>query len=248
MRLHFQLSPNLQSVDFNYHHFLAGAVHRWLGPDNAYHDGLSLYSVGNLQGGFAVRGHATSSHGQGHGGALSFRSGARWHISAPDTDGGTEFLAQIANAALQNPSVCCGMEVVEISSENTPEFGAKRVFRAQSPIFIRGDKDGELDPHILFDNPQASAYLTQTLRHKLDKAGLNHLSESVTVRFDLSYPSPKTRLIRIKEGFDQNGNRKDFCKRASVCPVIIEGDAEAVRFAWNVGAGNLTGMGFGSLV
>ena len=244
MRLHFQLSPNLQPVDFNYHHFLAGAVHRWLGPDNDYHDGLSLYSLGNLQGGFA-----TSSHGaRGSHGALSFRGGARWHISAPDTPEGAEFLRQIADAALQSPAVCCGMEVVEISSENTPQFGPKRVFRAQSPIFIRGDKDGDLDPHILFDNPRASDYLTQTLRHKLDKAGLNHLSESVNVRFDLSYPSPKTRLIRIKEGFDKDGNRKDFCKRASVCPVIVEGDPEAVQFAFNVGAGNLTGMGFGSLV
>lgn len=236
MRLHFLLSPASQPVDFNYNHFLAGAVHRWLGPGNRYHDGLSLYSVGNLQGGHAQNG------------VLNFRHGARWHISAPDTNEGAGFLQQIANAALENPAVCCGMEVVEIASQNTPEFGSKRVFRAESPIFIRGDKSGDLDPHILFDDPKAGDYLTQTLRHKLDKAGLNHLSESVKVYFDLSYPSPKTRLIRIKEGFDKAGNRKDFCKRASVCPVIVEGEPEAVRFAFNVGAGNLTGMGFGSLI
>lgn len=226
MRLHFTLSPSRQPVPFNYTHQLTGWLHARLG-DNDLHDGLSLYSLGWLQGGGARNG------------ALHFPHGARLFLSAPDTQAGTALLERVANAALQTPQVCYGMEVVEIYSESTPEFGPRRVFRADSPIFIRGDKDGANDPHILYDDPRASDYLTRTLRHKLDKAGLSDLSAGVKVAFDHTFKSPKTRLIHIKD---------NFYKKTSVCPVVVEGDADAVRFAWNVGAGNLTGSGFGSLI
>ena len=226
MRLHFLLSPNRANVPFDYPHFLTGAFHRWLGP-NAQHDELSLYSLGWLQGG----------HKRGEG--LNFARGASWFISAPDTGAGAHLLHQIADAALQSPAVCCGMEVVQIESQLTPEFGARRVFRADSPVFIRGDKDGDLDPHILYDDPRAADYLTRTLRHKLDKAGLGQHAPSAQMSFDLNFKAPKTRLIHIKD---------NFYKRASVCPIIVEGGEEITRFAWNVGAGNLTGSGFGSLV
>ena len=226
MRLHFSLSPNREPVPFNYPHFLTGAFHRWHGR-NDLHDNLSLYSLGWLQGGGA------------RGGALHFPRGATWFISAPDTGEGAQLLEAVAGAALQSPQVCSGMEIIEITSESTPEFGSRRVFKANSPIFIRGDKEEGNDPHILFDDPRAGDYLTRTLRHKLDAAGLSHLSETARVSFDRSYRTPKTRLIHIKD---------NFYKRASVCPVIVEGQPEAVRFAWCVGAGNLTGSGFGSLV
>ena len=226
MRLHFSLSPNRQSVPFNYSHFLVGTLNRWLGP-NDLHDKLSLYSLGWLQGG----------HRRGEG--LNFPRGASWFISAPDTGVGQQLLGQIADAALREPNVCCGMEVVQVESQTTPEFGPRRVFRADSPVFIRGDKEDDKDPHILYDDPRAADYLTRTLRHKLDKAGLNQHAETARMSFDLSFKTPKTRLIHIKDS---------FYKKASVCPVIVEGSPEAVQFAWNVGAGNLTGSGFGSLI
>ena len=225
MRLHFQLSSNIGIVPFDYPHFLSGAFHRWLG-NNDLHDGLSLYSIGWLQG------------GRKRGNGLTFSDGARWFISAPDTLGGDDLLARVVAGAQQKPSVCCGMEVTQIAVERTPEFGARQIFRADSPIFLRGDQDDGKDLHILFDHPKASEYLTRTLRHKLDKAGLGHLSQSATATFDLTYKTPKTRLVHIKD---------DFYKRASVCPVMVEGEPEAVKFAWNSGAGHLTGSGFGSL-
>ena len=202
MRLHFSLSPSLEPVNFNYQHFLVGCLHRWL-DTNDYHDRLSLYSVGNLQGGGT------------RDGALCFPRGATWHISAPNTPEGQQCLERLAGAALQSPSVCCGMEAVEVSTQSTPEFGSMRVFRADSPVFIRGDKEGDKDPHILFDDPRTSEYLFKTLRHKLDATGLGHLSEGALMSFDHTYKTPKTRLIHIKD---------DFYKRASVCPIIVEGE------------------------
>ncbi len=226
MRLHFHLSPNKSAVPFNYPHFLTGAFHRWLGA-NELHEGLSLYSLGWLQ------------NGCKRGESLAFPRGATWFVSAPDTDAGNHLLHRIADAALKQPEVCCGMEVVQIESQLTPEFGSRRVFRADSPVFIRGDKEGDQDPHILYNDPRAADYLTRTLRHKLDKAGLGKYAEGAQMSFDPTFKQPKTRLIHIKD---------NFYKRANVCPVIVEGGETVTRFAWNTGAGNLTGSCFGSLV
>lgn len=50
MRLHFLLTPNTQTVPFDYQHFLIGAFHKWMGW-NEVHDEISLYSLSWLQGG-----------------------------------------------------------------------------------------------------------------------------------------------------------------------------------------------------
>ena len=36
--------------------------------------------------------------------------------------------------------------------------------------------------------------------------------------------------------------------RASVCPVLVSGSAEQIRFAWEVGVGHSRGSGWGALV
>ena len=199
---------------------------RWLGQ-NELHDGLSLYSLGWLQGG----------HKRGDG--LNFPRGASWFISAPDTAAGDDLLSRIADAALKEPAVCCGMEVAEIQAQATPEFGERRVFRADSPIFLRGPRtpDG-LDPHVIFSDATADEILTHVLHRKLEAAGLAEHTATATLKFDRSFAHPKTRLIQVQESR----------KRASVCPVIAEGSPEAVRFVYNTGAGHLTGSAFGSLV
>ena len=68
------------------------------------------------------------------------------------------------------------------------------------------------------------------------KAGLNN--ENVSVAFDTNYPNAKVKSINYK-GVDNKG---------SICPIIVKGTSEQIAFAWNVGVGNSTGIGFGSLV
>jgi len=69
----------------------------------------------------------------------------------------------------------------------------------------------------------------------MKKAGLK--SEGVSVRFDKNYDRP----IRKKITYKGIGNK------GSICPVVVEGNKEAVAFAWDVGIGNSTGIGFGAL-
>ncbi len=65
-----------------------------------------------------------------------------------------------------------------------------------------------------------------------------NLPQEVEVSFDTSYENPKTKLV----------NYKGINIRASFCPVIVKGHPRAVQFAWEVGVGNSTGIGFGALI
>lgn len=229
MRLHFDLSPNNQPVGFDYQHRLTGVFNRWLGI-NDLHDRISLYSLGNLSGGWL------------HNGKLVFPRGATWFVSF-DED---KYAAKLVDGALRSPELFCGMTVQNIRQQTTPDFGSRFRFLVGSPVLAKGktDETGKVE-HFLFDNPRADAIITQTLRHKMDEA--NKLAnetrftdehKQVAVSFDRAFRGAKTKLVDIK------GIRL----RASVCPVIVEGAPEAVQFAWNVGVGNNTGSGLGSLV
>ena len=67
------------------------------------------------------------------------------------------------------------------------------------------------------------------------KAGID--DPTLKVYFDESYEKAKTKMVQFQ-------NRK---YKTSMCPVIIEGKSESLAFAWNVGVGSNTGMGFGAL-
>ncbi len=227
MRLHFQLTPNTQTVPFDYQHFLTGAFHKWLG-NNDLHDGISLYSLGWLHGGVTMR------NGKRIDGGLDFPRGAQWFISAHDET----LLQRIADSALRDSAVCCGMAITEIRSQRTPDFGPRFCFKAGSPILAKSKETEGRVTHYTHLQEEADAVLTQTLRHKMDAAGMDAKHKEVTVKFDRTYRNGKVKMVTIK----------GIGNRCSVNPVIVEGTPEAVGFAWNVGIGHLTGNGFGSLL
>jgi CRISPR-associated endoribonuclease Cas6 len=212
----------VQRVPFGYLHSLVGAFHKWLGPSDI-HDSISLYSLSWLTGGRA------SKPDQG----LYFASGARWMISAHDDS----ILERVAEGIQRDPEVCCGMRVLEVREQRTPDFGSYYAFKPGSPILAKGDKIEGRVKHWLFQDVEADEVLTKALRHKMDKAGLGAEHKRVSVRFDRSSQNAKTKMMSVK----------GVQNKASLCPVIVEGTPQAVQFAWNVGAGHLTGSGFGCL-
>ena len=217
MRLHFLLSPSKQIVPFDYQHFLIGTFHKWMGW-NTIHDEISLYSLSWLQGGKMVKN------------GFDFINGAKWFVSSWDEEIGKQLIIN----AMKNPEVCCGMYVREIQIQDTPEFGSKERFVASSPIFIRKYDENRKAIHLTYKDNDADKYLSETMNKKIKTAGMNY---EVKVSFDKNYYAPKTKLVKIN----------DVENRASFCPVIIEGEPEAVKFAWNVGVGHSTGCGFGAL-
>jgi len=220
MRIYLHLTPNTEIVPFNYQQSLVGAFHKWLG-ENELHDEMSLYSLSWLEGGKMRRDKK----------GYEFRNGATFFISSPLKDLHTKAVQGIFN----DESIRWGMKVAEINMKVTPDFGEKARFEAQSPIFIKRWRQEEQDHKFYFSSDsESNGYMTETLQRKLAKQGL---STEVTVSFDPTYRNPKIKMTTFNE-IDLKG---------TLCPVIVEGDAEAVKFAWEVGIGNSTGIGFGAL-
>ncbi len=217
MRIYITTSPNKLPVPFNYQQNLVGALHKWLG-DNEIHDEISLYSFSWLSG------SEKSKTG------LNFRNGACWFISSPNI----EFIKNIIAGIHEAPEIAFGMYVQEVTLKEVPQFGTKEHFRVASPIFIKRTI-GKQIVHYSFEDENVNQLMSETLASKLRKAGLSSLKAKVY--FDLSYPKPKTKVITYK----------GIKNKANLCPIIIEGDSKAIQFAWEVGIGNCTGIGFGAL-
>jgi CRISPR-associated endoribonuclease Cas6 len=220
MRLSLKLTPSRELAPFNHLPVLAGALHKWLGP-NDVHDGLSLYSFSWLQG--------ASATPQG----LRFPKGATWFISA--TDG--EFLFRSIQGILADPHLRWGMQVQQAEMVMPPDFSGQDEVRflLASPVLIKRELADGSTKHYLYTDPESDALLTETFRHKLRVAGLKE--EGAAVRFDRAYPKAKTQLLSYR-GIDN---------KCSYCPVFVQGSPEQLAFAWTVGVGNSTGVGFGSV-
>ena len=225
MRLNLYLSAE-GPVPFDYLPTLKGAFHRWLGHDEALHDGLSLYSLAWLRGGRASRG------------GIRFPEGAQWFISAPDTG----LIHRLVSGVVRAPEIGLGLRVADVRMQAPPEFAAgEQAFRVASPVFIKHlppeAQPGAPADHLLPGHPLADELLTATLRRKLRQAGLD--DTGATVRFDPAHiATAKTKLFHYKQ----------VQCRSSICPVLVAGSTKQLQFAWEVGVGHSTGIGCGALV
>ncbi len=217
MRIHLKLSKNIEPVDFSYQQKQVGTIHKWLGI-NEIHDQMSLYSFSWLKGGRKVNEH------------LDFSHGASFFISFYDT----KKVKEIINGIQSKPELFYGMSVTDITIQEVPIFETKERFMAESPIFLKYSKDKK-STYYYFTDVKSNNILTNNAKNKLRKAGLS--DAGLNVYFEKDYPSAYTKGTTFKGIFT----------KGSVCPIIVEGSPEQIAFIWDVGIGNSTGIGFGSL-
>lgn len=218
MRIYLKTTPNTDPVIFDHLPMIVGTIHKWLGK-NIEHGTMSLYSFSFLKGGKNEKNY------------LQFPQGTIWFISALDIN----MLKKIIDGIRKDPEIAFGLRVKEIIIKETPLFNNQEIFWIASPVFIKRTINNE-EKHYLFNDPVSTELLTETLKHKMEIAGLN--DDTLKVSFDLSYKGAKTKLITYNE----------IKNKASWCPVIIKGKQESKGFAWDVGVGNSTGIGFGALI
>ena len=221
MRIKLLLTPNQGVVPFNYQYKLIGVFHRWMGR-NKLHDKTSLYSLGWLQNGKLIP-------EQG----FNFPNGSSWEVSIYDHVEALKFLVH----ANQDIRFAFGMYVNQIRLYPTPSFGSHYKFWYNSPILVRKQIERGVNKHLSYKDPEADEFLTRTFRHKMKLAGLAESHLQSWMGFDRSYTKAKEKLVTIRS----------IQLKANACPVIVMGTPEAVQFAWEVGAGHLTGSCFGQL-
>jgi CRISPR-associated endoribonuclease Cas6 len=206
-------------VLFNYQPLMVGTIHKWLGC-NELHGNTALFSFSWL-----LNAKAGSD-------GLYFPDGAKFFISFFDD----HYMKQVIRTILCEPEMFNGMSVIDVTIQEEPDFSNQTLFRCASPIFLKNSPDRNDGKHYTFEDEESGKLLTDKLLYKMDIAGL-HRDESLSIRFDTTYQARRTKVIHYKK----IGNR------ASLCPVIIEGKRDTKAFAWNVGLGNSTGIGFGAI-
>ncbi len=217
MRLHLTTSSTVETLSFNYQNLLTGVLHKWIGKNNL-HDETSMYCFSWLKGG-VVKSKGIEIPERGY-----FFIGAH----------NPELIQKIVEGIRKSPSITHGLEVKEIVIQEDPEFGNSRIFHPGSPIFIKRRVENR-DIHYTWEDEKANALLTETLQNKLRKAGLDE--QGVKVEFDPDYRNRKIKTIY----YNNIGNK------VNMSAVKITGTPEQLVFAWNVGVGNSTGIGFGAL-
>lgn len=219
MRIHLKTTPSEKHIPFNYQPKLVGVLHKWLGR-NDVHGKLSMHSFSWLQGGDITKD------------GIDFTAGAGLFISFYDP----ERIKQVVKTILDDPLMFSGMRVTDVTIEEDRDLSGCEFFKIGSPVFIqRGLGNGE-NKHYTYEDPEAGKLLEETLRHKMEVAGLPP-DDSLEISFAVEYPGRKIKTIY----YNGIGNRTSWC------PVRIKGKPETKVFAWNVGIGSSTGIGFGSL-
>lgn len=223
MRIHIHLSKNSEIVPFNYQEVQVSKLHYWLGK-NEVHDKLSLYSFCWLKNGKQ----------EGNKG-LNFRAGSQFFISCYDS----LLIRQLIKSIQQDNDFGWGMKITSLNIEREPDFNSTHKFLVGSPVFIKRPRistDTNETQYYYHNDEESNKFLTETLIKKLEMVGLS--SEGLEVKFDDTYSNPQVKGT-VYKGIRNKG---------SICPVIIKGTPDQLAFAWNVGVGNSTGIGFGSLI
>lgn len=217
MRIHLKIKTTNEIIPFDHQPLLTGTIHKWLGW-NEEHGELSLYSFSQLDGG-----KATTK-------GLRFERGTSFFFSAYNMD----LIKRLIAGIQTDPTMFFGLVVLEVVIQEDLDLSERNLFFPASPIFIKR-RNGEKIDHIIYDDLRSADCLKETLLSKMEKIGLK--DETLRIWFETDYQKSGTKKITY------NGIQN----RANWCPVIIEGKPETKLFAWNVGLGNSTGIGFGAI-
>lgn len=219
LRLYF--SAPVKGIPFHYPHSLSGLFHKWLG-DNHLHDKKSFYSLGWLKGNSMIRDNK-----------IWFRDRVTWDIGLPTK----EIEERVLNGMDQSDFYLFGMQLLRKEVLPQPDFSNKTCrFYANSPILLRKSAGSGKRAHVIFSDTDSDKILTAVCKRKAVQMGLKG-ADRLTMAFDRTYKKAKSRLVAIKSGH----------YRGSVCPVIAKGPEEILHAIWVMGAGELTGSGFGAL-
>lgn len=224
MRIYIKTTNNTSIIPFDYQQKMIGVVHKWLG-NNEIHDQISLYSFSWLLEGKMIRNKG-----------YDFPNGATFFISFYEE----QYLKMLIHSILSDPEMFCGLTVCDIMVAESPkveEQTAGMLFRLASPVFIKRASMGGNDYKFYFyTDEESSALMTETLKHKMQKAGLPD-DDTLRVTFDLNYSNKRVKKVTIH----------GIANLANMCPVIVFGKPESKLFAWTCGIGNSSGSGFGAL-
>lgn len=217
MRIKVIFNGNGKVLSFSNQRMLNGYLHKCIGADNKFHDDISNYCVSMLCGGKV---NDDSS--------LIFNKKAFFTV----TSSNEEFLSSVMIGIMANPNFN-GM-TLDTVTPITEEFDDDiNYFATLSPILLKRRIDEKRYEFITIDDSDYAFELKRSIIRKLAS-----ISIDVPETFDVFIEGPsKKKTIMVK-------NVKNIANNHFLVIVAPKHIAEAI---YNVGIGNSTGSGFGTI-
>lgn len=242
MRLRLNLFLNNEVlIPINYNHFLTSAIYLHLSKADKKFSS-KLHNLNSYK--FFTFSWLQIPKKQIHGSFLKILSEKIfWYISSPSND----FINTLANGIIKTGFLKIGGAQFEISQiELLPEveLNGKIKFVCLSPIVVTTKKEhkGKLEKYYYkpTDNPkEISEKIINNLLKKYEKFYNKKPKGNLKIEFDKNYlPKSQVLVHYIKDNLD--------IKIPSImCPFVIEGEEELIKFGYECGFGELNSAGFG---
>lgn len=223
MRIKIMYTPNTSSVPIQNYDHLNSYINRCLGKDNPYHDKSGPYNVSSLQGGSLNADKKT----------LEFENGGFLIVSSLDIT----FLDTLLAGIRQNPNLGYGMKFSGVDFVHEQISDGWNHFFTLSPMLFKDNKKQGPDKYVTFkNNPDFVEYAKMRILKKLSK---------FKPELDLSNFQIQIRIHekdRVKYFMVHNANNG-----ANQCQISFRGNKEAINILYNIGVGQSTNSGFGTI-
>ena len=222
MRIKINFSKNTRPVAIANQSQVNGYIHKCLGADNKYHDAVNNYAVSSLMGGRLNDDRQT----------LSFDKGGYITVSSNDP----EFINTLLMGVLSNQEFTCGMKFAGVDPVNETFINGWNHFATLSPFLIKEYTSKDEYKFLTLNDPNFGQKVKSYLVNKLTKIN----PELNLKNFDVNIPnntSHKVKKIMVK----------NVVNHANQCHISINCDKKVAELLYNIGIGQSTGSGFGTI-
>lgn len=222
MRIKINFTKNTTPVGISNQSMVNGFIHKCLGENNEYHDKPSDYSISSLWGGKLNEDKKT----------LSFENGGFIIVSSIDED----FIDKLLMGVLSNGELFHGMKFCGVNIPNEKFLNGWNHFATLSPFIIKETLDKGKYRFVTLNEPDFSSRVKEYLLKKINK-----INPKLDLRdFDVSIPSnPSHKVKKILV--------KNVINYANQCQISIKCNKEVANLLFNIGIGQSTGSGFGTI-
>jgi|TARA_R110000782_G_scaffold270273_2_gene370190 CRISPR-associated endoribonuclease Cas6 len=221
MRIKILLSPTDTELPINHQHLVNSFIHRALGKDNEYHDAKNNYSISPLQGGNWIKGTKN----------ISFNKGGYVIISSLDD----KFINNIL-MSLYSTNFYKEIKVIGIEFVDEKFYNGWNHFVTLSPFIIKKYLSKKEYSFHTIDEDGFDVTLKNYLINKLTKIN----PDLDLTDFDVKIPkhdNHKTSKVIVK----------NVVNIGNSCHININTNRKVAELLYNIGIGQSTGCGFGTI-
>jgi CRISPR-associated endoribonuclease Cas6 len=221
MRIKLLLSPTNNVLPIQNQHIINSFIHKALGPNNQYHNTKNDYSISSLQGGKLIKN--TNN--------ISFQNGGYITISSLNN----EFIAKLLIGAYTTPFYQ-DVNVIGMDFIDEQFINGWNHFATLSPFLIKQYQSKSNYNFLTLDNPNFQQEVKTYLINKLTKINpkLNLTDFDVKINH---HPNHKIKKIMVK----------NVINKANQCQISIHTNKKIAELLYNIGVGQSTGSGFGTI-